>query len=311
MGTAVLEIAFFFGLHPNSVSRWFVKRRKGGIDVLKSRKAPGPVPKLSLEEANKILNCLKKPATDYGFLTPLWTCKRVKQLIQKEVGKSFTEVGVWKLLKRFGLTNKKPERRAIEQNPKEAKRWMKEEWPKILAHARKWQATLYFQDETGVSLTPSLGRTWAPRGVIPEERVTGKRGGFCISSVISIGGRMLFRVEKGRVNAKTFVDFLKKVMRHHRGRKMVVVTDQARPHVAKYVAEFVEANKKSFALYYLPPYSPELNPVDHVWGYLKKNKLRDHGAQSVGELKKLALISMWSIQRQKSLFRSFFRIYLT
>ena len=311
MGKPVKEIALFFGLHPNSVSRWFVKHRRGGTDALKSRKAPGPAPKLTFEEASGVLNCLKKPATDYGFPTPLWTCKRVRQLIRKETGKSFTEVGVWKLLRRLGLTNKKPERRAMEQNPKEAKKWMKKEWPKILAHARRWQAPLYFQDEAGVSLTPALGKTWAPRGEIPIVRVTGRRGGFCISSAISLGGRMLFRVEKGMVNAKTFVDFLKKMMRHHRGRKIVVVTDQAPPHIAKRVEEFVEANKKSFTLYYLPPYSPELNPADHGWGYLKKNKLRDHTAQSVGELKELTRSSMWSIQKRKSLVKSFFRLYLT
>ncbi|MDI6892955.1 MAG: IS630 family transposase, partial [Actinomycetota bacterium] len=176
------EIALFFGLHPGSVSRWFVKHKRGGIDVLKSRKAPGPSPKLTFGETNRILNCLKKPATDYGFSTPLWTCKRVRQLIQKETRKNFTVVGVWKLLIRLGLTNKKPERRAMEQNPREAKRWLKEDWPKILAHARRWQATLYFQDEAGASLTPALGKTWAIKGETPIARVTGKRGGFCLTS---------------------------------------------------------------------------------------------------------------------------------
>jgi len=107
MGKQVKEIAFFFGLHPASVSRWFVEYKEGGTDALKSRKATGPPPKLTLEEVNRILNCLKKPATNYGFPTSLWTCKRVKQLIQKEIHKNFTEVGVWKLLRRFGLTNKK------------------------------------------------------------------------------------------------------------------------------------------------------------------------------------------------------------
>lgn len=70
MGKSVKEIAFFFGLHPNSVSRWFVKYRRGGIDAIRRRKVPGPVPKLTLEEAEKILNCLKKPATEYGFPDP-------------------------------------------------------------------------------------------------------------------------------------------------------------------------------------------------------------------------------------------------
>jgi transposase len=305
MGKQVKEIAFFFGLHPASVSRWFVEYKEGGTDALKSRKATGPPPKLTLEEVNRILNCLKKPATDYGFPTSLWTCKRVKQPIQKEIHKNFTEVGVWKLLRRFGLTNKKPERRAMEQNPEEVERWLKEEWPKIKAHARRWRAMLYFQDEVGISLVPGLGKTWAPKGEIPVVRVTGKKGGFCISSAISLGGRMLFRIEKGRMNAETFIDFLKKVTRHHRERRVIVVTDRAPIHTAKRVKEFAEINNKTFALYYLPPYSPKLNCDEHVWGYLKENKLKNHTAKSVGELKKLTFSSMWSMQKQKSLLKSF------
>lgn len=187
MGKKVKDIALFFGLHPSAVSRWFVKYKKGGIDALKSRKAPGPPPKLTIEEVNEVLNCLKKPATDYGFPTPLWTCKRVKQLIQEETNKKYTVVGVWKLLRRFGLTNQKPERRAMEQDTKETKRWIKEEWPKIKAHAKRWRAILYFLDEAGVSLTPVLGKTWAPKGETPIVKVTGKKGGFASHQSLARG----------------------------------------------------------------------------------------------------------------------------
>lgn len=304
MGKRVNEIAFFFGLHPASVSRWFVKHNRG--DNLKSRKSPGLSPKLTLSEANRILNSLKRPATDYGFPTPLWTCKRVKQLIQKEVNKNFTNVGIWKLLRRLGLTNKKPERRAYEQNPREVKRWVKKEWPKIKAHKMRWQATLYFQDEAGVSLVPALGKTWAPKGEIPIVKVTGKKGGFIITSAISTGGRMLFKIEKGKINAGKFIDFLKKLMSHHKKRKIIVITDQAPVHIAKTVERFADANNKIFALYYLPSYSPELNPDEHVWGYLKDKKLKNHAAKSVNDLRKLALSSMSSIQKQKQLIKSFF-----
>ena len=101
------------------------------------------------------------------------------------------------------------------------------------------------------------------------------------------------------------MDFLKKVIRHHRGRKIIIVCDRAPVHTAKAVEEFVEANKKTFALYHLPSYSPELNCYEHVWGYLKENKLKTHIAKSVYELKKLVLSSMWSMQKQVSLVKSF------
>ena len=305
-GKKVKDIAFFFGLHPASVSRWFVKYRKKGKHALKSTKAPGPAPKLTIKEAKHIIRCLKKPATEYGFSTPLWTCKRVRKVIQEEASKRYTSVGAWKFLRRFGLTNKSPEKRAIEQNPKEAKRWVKEEWPKIKAHAKRWQAVLYFQDEAGVSLIPVKGKTWAPKGITPIVRLTGNRGGFCLSSAISTGGRLIFRIEKGRVVKETFIDFLDKIRSHHNGRKVIVITDRAPPHRAALVKTYVDKHKKNFALYFLPAYSSELNPDEHVWAYLKDRKLKTHTATSVPELKRLTLSSMQSIQRQRMLVKSFF-----
>lgn len=306
-GKKVKDIAFFFGLHPASVSRWFVEYRKGGkkMHTLKSKKSPGPAPKLIINEARHIISCLKKPATEYGYPNALWTCKRVKRVIEVETGKQYTTVGVWKFLRRLGLTNQTPEKRATEQDPKEAKRWIREEWPRIQEHRKRWQAILYFQDEAGVSLTPVRGKTWAPKGKTPVIKLTGNRGGFCITSAISTGGRLIFRIEKGRVKAATHIQFLRQIIKHHPSRKVIVVEDQARPHIAKKVGKFVKKNEKRFALYYLPPYSPELNPDEHVWAYFKNYKIKAHEATSVPELKSLALSSMRSMQRQKGLGKSF------
>ena len=308
-GKKVKDIAHYFGLHRVTVSYWIAKYKEEGKRGLKSRKAPGPDFKLTDGEIGGTIKNLEKDATHFGFETPLWTTKRVGFLIKKETGKRLHNSNVWRLLKRMGLSNKKPEKRAAEQNPREAKRWLKNEWPKILAHARRWQATLYFQDETGVSLVPVLGKTWGKKGKTPIVRLTGKKGSISISAAISPRGRMLFRIEKERVTAETFVDFLEKICRQHPRRKIIVVTDRAPQHIAKKVRDYVEANKKSLALYYLPPYSPELNPDEGVWGYVKDKKLKSHTAMSKEELKAKTMSCLRSVQRRPSLIKSFFRIY--
>ena len=87
-----------------------------------------------------------------------------------------------------------------------------------------------------------------------------------VKSQISPSGRLVFRVEKGTVNSITFIDFLDKIWRHHKNHKVIVIIDRAPSHISGNVKEYVEENEKSFALYYLPPYSPELNPDENVWG---------------------------------------------
>ena len=165
---------------------------------------------------------------------------------------------------------------------------------------------LYFQDESSVSLVPVLGKTWAKKGETPKIRVTGNRGSICLSSAISPAGRMVFRIEKSTVTSKTFVDFLKQIMKNHQWRKIIVVTDNYPAHDSNYVRNFIEQNKKIIAIYYLPTYSPDLNPDEDVWKYLKNVKLKAHQARNKKEFKPLVLSKMQSIQKRPHLIKSFF-----
>lgn len=308
-GWKVNDIADAFGVNRRAVTRWSWQYQKGGRKELRSRKAPGPKQKLTKIEMKNLLNLLRKDALNYGFETPLWTCKRIQQLIATKIGKKLNNVTIWRLLILLGLSNQTPERRALQENPRKAKRWLKEIWPIIQEHRRRWQAIIYFQDESGVSLIPVVGKTWALKGHPPKICVTNARGGFCLSSAISSAGRLVFRVEKGRVNAKTFIGFLIQIISHHPNRKIIIITDQARPHIAKLVKEFTLSNEKHLAVYYLPPHSPHLNPDEKVWNHLKNKKLKAHQARTKKELKPILVSKMRSIQKDKPLLHSFFVFY--
>lgn len=300
------DIADAFGVNRRAVTRWFTIYNKHGKTALKSKKAPGPDYKLNDNDIRSVLETVKKPATEYGFETPLWTCRRAQVVIEKEIRKKLHISNIWRMLVKWGLSNQSPEKRALQQDPKEAKRWFKEEWPKIQAHAKRWRAIIYFLDESGVSLVPVMGKTWAPKGKTPIVKVTGNKGGFCVTSAVSPTGRMLFRIEKGTVDSDAHIQFLKQIIGHHPRRKIIAIEDQAPVHTSGKVKDFVNNNSKRFALYYLPPYSPDLNPDEEVWNQLKNNKLKAHQVQTKREFKPLVISKMRSIQRSPSLVTSFF-----
>lgn len=306
-GWKVNEIAGAFGMHPGSVSRWLTTYRAKGKDALASTKSSGRPRRLSVGETRDLLHLLEKDACEYGFEHPLWTVKRVSKIIREKLHKKLNITNTWRLLKKFGLTNQKPDRRAKEMNSRQVNYWMKHTWPRIQEYAREWRAVTYFQDEAGISLVPNLGKTWAVKGHTPIVKVTGNRGGFLLSSAITPSGRLLFRAEKETVNAGVFIDFLDKLRSHTPQRNVIVITDRARPHTAALIQKYRVLNRGSFALYYLPRYSAsETNPDEHTWGFVKKNDLVAHQANNLKELKRVAKNAMLSLQKRPEVVKSFF-----
>ena len=80
-------------------------------------------------------------------------------------------------------------------------------------------------------------------------------------------GKFLYAREQENFNGESFWDFLKllKLRAERSGRKVVVISDNAKYHHARLHQEWREANAAAFQLHYLPPYSPDLNPIERVW----------------------------------------------
>jgi len=76
-------------------------------------------------------NALPQRPTEHGFATELWTLKRVRLLIERLYGVSFSEVHVWRILGALGFSPQKPEKRAIERNEDAVRSWKRSTWPAL------------------------------------------------------------------------------------------------------------------------------------------------------------------------------------
>lgn len=309
-GYTVKQVSEIFGVHYNSVSRWFCKHRQGGEKSLKKRKAPGADRILSQSHLTWLEKTLTREATNFGFSTPLWTGTYVRILLKRQRHITLDRVTVWRYLTRLGLSFQKPETRYSQQDKRLVKQWIVKEWPLIKQWAKRNRAILYFEDESGVSLSPVIGKTWAPRGKTPIVRVTGKRGGVLAMSAISPSGRMCFRLEKRRVNSAVLIEFLKQIGASHPWRKIGIIMDQAPCHISKKVKSFAESTKR-MRIFHIPPYSPDLNPDEKVWRHLKHVSLKNHQAQDKLQLSRLVLRALRKMQKNPNLTKNFFENYLT
>lgn len=109
----------------------------------------------------------------------------------------------------------------------------------------------------------------------------------------------------GSVNAEVFKEFLKRLLIGADGPVFLVV-DGHPIHKAKLIKEFVAAQGGMLKLFYLPPYSPQLNPDEQVWAHVKRQVSRQL-VQSKDEMKRLALGALRRIQKLPELVKSFFR----
>jgi transposase len=311
-GMAVNDIAKMLGLHRGSVSRWITNYRRAGAKVLRSKKSSGRPKKIDcIEFIPKLKKVISRPATAFGFENSLWNCSRIQEVITQELGYKISTTTVWRSLKDIGLSYQKPERRALEQDPKLRKIWIDKTWPNLLRKAKKQRAVILFQDESAVSLSPVLGKTWARIAQTPISKVTAKRGTISVISAISPTGRLYFTIPKGNVASGEFIKFMKQILREIPRKKIFMVVDNCSSHKSKKTTDFVDSIDR-LDLVYLPSYSPDFNPDELTWAHLKNVKLKQHGARNKADLRRKTLGKMRSIQKNKPLVKSFVKkVYVT
>lgn len=308
-GISVSIIASSFKVTVQAIYKWLKIERQFGKNALKSKKATGRPTQLTVKQLKCLKKLLRKPATKLGYGTDLWSGMRVRHLIKHQFGIEYHPKHMARFLRRLGLTLKFPQRRALEQDPKEVRLWKKKRLPEIIEYSRKKRALLFYADETLISLIPYVGKTWTFPNVKPIARVSGRRGQHIgISAAVNQQGRMCFELTKEgeKFTAKTFIRFVKKLKLGNKYRNIVLIIDGAPTHTAKIVKEFAEKNKLWLRMEILPAYSPELNPTEKGWCYVKTKKMNASVSANKKELTHNARMSMRALKNNPRKIISFF-----
>jgi transposase len=302
---SVTVVARAFGTDRSTIHRWLARYRLAGSNGLVRKPVSGRPRILEHLGCKSLKDIVLAPASRYGYETDFWTTRRLVQVIVAEFGVTLSKQTILRRLHEAGLTYQKPEREYFELSHEERQAWVRNEVPKIRAAVRNHRAILYFQDEANVSLTALLAKTWAQRGQTPKQRVTGKRGGVAALSAITRRGQLLFRLMQKRIASAEVIDFLSQMLKHHRRRHLVVVMDQAPPHVSKATKAFIESQQR-LHVFHLPTYSPDWNPDEKVWNHLKHQELKGHQARTTAELSSLAERKLAAMSRDPELLRGIY-----
>jgi len=294
------------GFDRTCIYRWIAAYREGGLDALKAKKIEGRPRKLSGKQLQQLYTLIvKNTPMQFRFAFALWTSGLIRELIRKKYGVALSEVSVWRLLKKMGLSPQKPLFRAYQQDPIKVDTYLKEEYPRIKRRAKAKKARIFFGDEASIRSDYHSGTTWAPKGETPIVRTTGAR--FKINMISAVSGRGDFRfmlTEKG-LTAEVFIEFLERLIAGAEGPTFLIL-DGHPVHRSVKVRKFVESTEGMLELYYLPGYSPELNPDENVWSYVKHHTMGKMAITGPDQFKKLALGVLRKLQKLPHIVLNFY-----
>jgi transposase len=236
----------------------------------------------------------------------LWTRPVISQFIEKRFGIRLPVRTLGHYLKRWGFTPQRPKKLAYEQQPEKVKDWIEREYPAIAKRAKAEKAEILWGDETGVSNQNHPGRGYAPVGKTPVVRGMARRTTTSMISAIGNRGNARFMIYKGGLNAGIFIKFLSRLIQRA-SRKIFLIVDNLRVHKSVIVKQWVAEHSKQIELFYLPPYSPELNPDEYLNNTVKSRLRNQARAATDSELKAQLSKVMKSVQKSPILIKSLFR----
>jgi transposase len=309
-GRRYREIAEIVGVHLGTVCKWCkIYEREGskGVRIKKRGRKAGSHRSLTSEQEKEIQKLIQDKAPDQLKLPfALWTRIAVQQLIKRIYSTDMPIRTVGEYLNRWGFTPQKPLRRAYEQNPKAVQKWLEEEYPKISKRAKKEGAEIHWGDETGLNSDCYHGRSYAPRGKTPVIRLSAKREHINLISTVTNQGKVRFMIYKNTMNSQTMIKFLKRLVKDA-DRKVFLVLDNLRVHHSYMVKDWLSEHEDQIELFFLPSYSPELNPDEYLNCDLKDGVHSGVPARSKGQLNKKAVSHLRMLQKRPDRVKKYFK----
>ena len=309
-GKTQQEIADNFGVHLNTVGSWwrgYQTKGKKALQVNKRGLKFGQGRVLTTDQEKEIQRLVIDKTPDQLKLPfVLWDRKAVKELIHRQFGITIAIRTIGDYLHRWNFSPQRPVKRAYEQQPKAVQRWLDEIYPEIRIKSRQEKAEIHWGDETGFRNDHHYGRGYSPRGKTPVVRLSAKRVSTNMISSITNQGKVRFMMYSKNMNAQILIKFLKRLIKGS-DRKIILILDNLRVHHAKVVREWLEGKEEKLEIFFLPSYSPELNPDEYLNNDIKQGVHSKTLFRDENSLKKGILSHMRMLQKMPARVKKYFK----
>lgn len=309
-GKTYKVIAEIVHVQPTTICAWYKAYQRGGKKAIKIKKRgrpSGSCRTMTEAQENEIKRAIVDKCPDQlKFPFALWTRIAVQQLIRELLSIQMPIRTVGEYLKRWNFTPQKPLRNAYKQNPKAVEAWLKDEYPAIAEKAKKEAGEIHWGDETGLCNDSYHGRSYAPRGETPAIKLHPKCKRVNLISTVTNQGKVRFMVYKDKMNSQTLIQFMKRLIKDSE-RKLFLILDNLRVHHSHMVEDWLKDHKTQIEVFFLPAYSPELNPDEYLNCDLKIGVHSKVPARTKEQLAKKTLSHLRKLQKLPGRVKNYFK----
>lgn len=306
-GESPEDVANTLGFHRSGIYKWLADYKIGGKKALVAKPTPGKPSRLQAEHLRWIYKVVVgKNPLQLKLPFALWTRSQLIVAIQRKFGIKVGKTVVSRALKKLGLSFQRPLTKLHQQDPVIVQKWLKQDYPAIKKEAKAIGAEIFFGDESGLRSDYRLGRTLGVKGETPVLSRTSSRFKLNMISAVSGHGSLRFMVTDKNVNSAIFIEFLKRLL-YGAKKPIFLIVDNHPIHKTKAVEEFIQKTKGKLKLFFLPAYSPDMNPDEMVWRQVKQHDVQRNLYDDQEALKQAVSKSLHSLQKCTETLLSFFK----
>ncbi len=230
-----------------------IKNKKRGVRIGTNSK----LNKIQVEELKKTM--VTKTPSSFDIPYYLWSRRAIQDLILIIWGISMPLRTITDYMKRLNFTPQKPIKHAYQQRPDLINQWIKITFLEIKKRAKKENAEIHWLDETGIFSNSNYVRGFSPKGKTPEVKMEANYMKINLISTVTNKGQLRFLLSEKYINTDKLIEFTTNLCKEI-NRKIFLILDNLSVHKSKKFIFWVENNADKIEIFYLPKYSPDINP---------------------------------------------------
>jgi transposase len=271
-GWSVTDVAQALLIDETTVRNWYEKYQHGGDKELLTLYYQGKVPTLTEHQQEE----LAKHLDEHTYLSS----NEIRHYIKMKYHVGYSSSGVKELLHRLGFSYKKPKHVPGKLDPSKQKAFIAKY--RRLRKTKGKDDPLYFADgcHPQFNSIPAFG--WIRRGIEKELKSNSGRQRVNINGAVDIDSLETVTDFSDSVNSQSTIRLFKKLeLKHPLAKKIHVIADNARYYKSKAVKEYLKHSR--IKVHFLPGYSPNLNLIERLWKFFKKEILYNKYYEKFGD----------------------------